>query len=148
MSGKRIGERLSGLVPLSGHDIEEILSEQYSTGKRFGDIAIRMGLCNPEHVWAAWSSQLAESPQRVDLDRFAVDTQALAYVPVEVAKRYHIIPVRRLNDDLVIAVDEAAFPTITTELLGVLQEKLQYVLSNHGQIATAIRFYYRQAAAA
>src|SRR5262249_45936680 len=135
MSGKRIGERLSGIVPLSGHDIEEILSEQASTGRRFGDIAIQMGLCAPEHIWRAWSGQLSESPQRVNLEEFGVDTQALEHVSVEIASRYHIIPVRLMNDRLVIAVDEAAFEMIKTELLGVLPENVHYVLSNHHQIA-------------
>src|SRR5690349_16209988 len=98
MSGKRIGERLSRMVPLSGHDIEEILSEQGSTGKRFGDIALQLGLCTPEHIWRAWSGQLAESPQRVNLEQFAIDSQAIAHLPVGIVVRYHVMPVRVLCD--------------------------------------------------
>ncbi len=148
MSGKRMGERLSRMVPLSGHDIEEILSEQISTGRRFGDIALRLGLCRPEHIWRAWSNQLAESPQRVELNDFGIDAQAVGCVPASIAIKHHIIPVRVLCDVLVVAVDEAAYPEVAKQLLTTLRVKLQFVLSNHQQIATAIRTYYAQSSAA
>jgi type IV pilus assembly protein PilB len=148
MSGKRIGERLSNMVPLSGHDIEEILSEQGTTGKRFGDIAIQLGLCSPEHIWRAWGNQLAEKPQRRDLDEFGIDAQAVEHLPRQVAVRYHVIPVRMLGDELVIAVDEAAYPEVAKELIALLGSKLIFVLSSHTQIARAIRSYYPQCTAA
>ena len=148
MSGKRIGERLSNMVPLSGHDIEEILSEQNSTGKRFGDIALQLGLCSPEHVWRAWSSQLAENPQRVNLDDFAIDYQAVGCLPARIALRFHVMPLRVLGDELVIAVDESAYPEVARQLLQVLKHKAQFVLSSHHQIARAIRQYYSKSSAA
>lgn len=148
MSGKRIGERLSSMVPLSGHDIEEILSEQGATGRRFGDIALQLGLCQPEHVWLAWSSQLAEKPQRINIDEVGIDAQAVAHVPREVAVRYHVMPLRVLGDCLVLAVDEAAFPLIQVELSSVLHEKVLFVFSRHHAIAKALRAYYPQANAA
>jgi type IV pilus assembly protein PilB len=148
MSGKRIGERLSGMVPLSGHDIEEILSEQGASGRRFGDIALQMGLCTPEHIWRAWSSQLAESPQRFDLDQFGIDSQATAHLPYSVAVGYHVMPIRILGDELVIAVDESAYPEVAKKLLAMLHGKAQFVLSSHQQIARAIRRYYARSSAA
>jgi hypothetical protein len=149
MSGKLIGERLSHMVPLSGHDIEEILSEQCSTGKRFGEVALQFGFCTPEHVWRAWSSQLAEKPQRVNLDEFGIDAQAVGYLPSEVALRYHSMPVRVLGDELVIAVVESAYPEVARQLLAILHTtKLIFVLSSHAEIARAIRTYYAQSTAA
>jgi type IV pilus assembly protein PilB len=148
MSGNRMGERLSRMVPLSGHDIEEILSEQSATGRRFGDIALQLGLCRPEHVWRAWSSQLAESPQRVDLNEFGIDAQAVAHLPANIAIQYHVIPVRVLSDTLVLAIDEAAYPEVAKRLISILRMKVQFVLSSHYQIAQAIRAYYAQSSAA
>jgi len=148
MSGKRIGERLSNMVPLSGHDIEEILSEQNSTGKRFGDIALQLGLCSPEHVWRAWSSQLAENPQRVNLDDFGIDCQAVGYLPAQIALRFHVMPLRVLGDELVVAVDESAYPEVAKQLLSILDQKFIFVLSSHAQISRAIRSYYQRSSAA
>jgi hypothetical protein len=148
MSGNRIGERLSQMVPLSGHDVEEILAEQNATGKRFGNIAILLGLCSPEQVWRAWSSQLAENPQRVNLDEFGIDSQAVAHLPQEIAVRYHVIPIRLLGDEVVLAIDEAVYPAYAKELLNLLNDKVIFVLCSHAQIARAIRDYYAQSIAA
>jgi hypothetical protein len=148
MSGKRIGERLSHMVPLSGHDIEEILSEQGTTGKRFGDIAIQLGLCSPEHIWRAWSSQLLENPQRVNLDEFGIDAQAVAYLSASVATRLHVMPIRVLGPELVVAVDEAAYPLVRKELIALLKDQVIFVLSSHQQISRALRAYYPQSTAA
>ena len=43
----RFGELLSRLVPLSGHDIEEILQEQSANRRKFGDIALS---CSPSEA--------------------------------------------------------------------------------------------------
>src|SRR4051794_24590694 len=95
-TGKRIGELLSQMVPLSGHDIDEILHEQSATRKSFGDIALSMGLCRPEHIWKAWCGQLLidTDPRRIDLERFGIDSQAVGCIPHETARRLNIIPVR------------------------------------------------------
>jgi type IV pilus assembly protein PilB len=148
MSGKRIGERLSNIIPLTGHDIEEILAEQSATGKRFGDIAIQLGLAAPEDVWRAWGTQLAEAPQRVDLHKFHIDSQAVMHIPSQIAIRYHIIPVRILDNELVIAVDESAYPDVVHELFGVINYKVKYILCSHRQIAESLRSYYPRASAA
>lgn len=141
MSDKRFGARLSQVVPLSHHDIEEILSEQGASGKRFGDIAIELGLCSPEHVWQAWSSQLAESPQRINLDHFAIDAQAANVLPPEFAARYHVIPIRMLGNELVLAIDESAYPDGAQEVIAILQRPVRFVLATHQQIARALRRY-------
>ena len=51
MQRQKIGDLLKRLVPLSAHDVDEILHEQRHSQQRFGETAIAMGLCRPEHVW-------------------------------------------------------------------------------------------------
>lgn len=142
MSGKRIGEQLSKIIPLSGHDIEDILSHQGWTGRRFGDIAIQLGLAQPDDITKAWSAQLLESPQRVNLDNFNVDVQALNHLPKEAALKYHILPVRVVDDSLVVAIDEAAYPDASYKLPQELHCKMRFVLASHNQITRALRTYY------
>ena len=45
---QKFGELLSRMVPLSGHDVEEILSEQNSNRRKFGDIALAWETCTRE----------------------------------------------------------------------------------------------------
>src|SRR5437762_10593664 len=98
----RMGELLSKLVPLSGHDVEEILHEQDSTRRRFGEIALAWGLCRPEHVWNAWCDQLVHSGEKIDLKRMAIDSRAVACIPAELARQLNILPIRLINDTLIL----------------------------------------------
>ena len=101
----RIGELLSELVELSGHDVEEILHEQQTTQRRFGEIALSWGLCQPEHVWSAWSRQVGNGTdvQRVDLDRDGIDAQAVALLHANVARAFRVIPIRADAQEVVLA---------------------------------------------
>ncbi len=141
MSCKRIGEILSGLVPLSGHDIEEILSEQSATRQRFGDIALAMGLCRPEHIWKACSTQLDSGPRRIDLGALGIDSGAVEHVSAEIARRYCAVPVRVMADQLVVAVEESSLEGAAAALQGHAL-KVNFVLADREQIEQAIATYY------
>jgi len=67
---------------------------------------------------------------------------------VGIALQYHVVPVRVLDDEVVIAIDEAAYPQVAKELLAIIHEKVRFVLSDHDQIARAIRSYYPRSSAA
>lgn len=148
MATKRIGEILSQLVPLSGHDIEEIMHEQAvsktrQTRKSFGDIALSMGLCRPEHVWRAWCRQLMDGPPRcIDLDRTGVDTQALSYVPPELAEELCIVPVRVLGNVLIVAISSDAIGLAATKLPSRVNKELRFAIADPAAIQRAINKYY------
>ena len=104
---QRIGAVLSRMGQLSPHDINEILTEQRTTGARFGEIALALGLVQPEHVWAAWCAQLERQLERVDLDEIGIDAQAVERVPAELALGLQVVPVRLFERELVVAVSDA-----------------------------------------
>jgi hypothetical protein len=143
MSQLLFGELLSRLVTLSRHDVNEILAEQATTRHRFGEIAIRHGLCQPEHVWAAWCDQLVETVQRVDLDRLGVDAQAAAMVPGDVARRLGVIPVRHLDGRLVVAIaDDSDAAHAAIELGRVSDQVLRFVVADAAQVRRAQAVYF------
>jgi hypothetical protein len=149
-NGKRIGELLSQLVPLSGHDIDEILHEQSATRKPFGDIALAMGLCRPEHVWKAWHGQLLidNSPRRIDLDRLGIDAQALSCIPQELACRLNIVPVRVLGDLLIVATSDRSLFDLSDSLSEVTGKQVRFVLTDDAAVRRAIATYYPKLQAA
>jgi hypothetical protein len=150
MPAKRIGEILSRLVPLSLHDVEEILSEQSARPtRRFGDIGLSLGLCRPEHVWRAWTAQLSESPRPIDLDELGIDAQAMSHVSAEVARLLRVIPVRALGDEIVIATESANLLAVAHALAQSVRLKLIVVAAaDPAQLARAIEHYYPIAATA
>src|SRR5438552_3431719 len=112
----RFGELLGRLTTISRHDVEEILNEQASTQRRFGEIALAWGLCRPEHVWNVWCSQLTTNGDKIDLKRIAIDSRAIDCVTGEVARSLKILPIRLINEMLIIAAAdvsvEAKFPSL------------------------------------
>ncbi len=142
MSSRRIGEILSNLVPLSEHDIEDILSEQSASRKRFGDIALSMGLCRPEHTWQACSTQLDAGPQLIDLDALGIDTQAIEHLPAKTARALEVVPVRVFGDELLIATHAHSLNTAADVLPIILTERIKFVLAEREQIEQALAAYY------
>src|SRR5450432_1950511 len=92
MQQPRIGHVLKKMLRLSEMDIEEVLNEQHATHRRFGEIALLLGMCAPQDVWNAWFSQLATHTPWIDLNEFGVDAQAVRQVSPEIAQAYQMVP--------------------------------------------------------
>jgi hypothetical protein len=142
MPHRRLGELLAELVPISDHDIEEILHEQATRNLRFGEIAIAMGLCGPEHVWRAWCRQAVDEIERVDLEAIGIDAQATLHLPRELALRYSAVPLRRAGGQLIIATSPQSLSEAAAELPRVVSKNIKFVLANAEQVQLALQRYY------
>ena len=146
MANQRIGELLSRIVPLSGHDVDEVLHEQaimHARGehKRFGGIALALGLCRPEHVWRAWCAQLGDAPRPIDLDAFGIDTQATAFISAATARRFNVIPVRIFADFLIVAAEREDAIDVA-ELSALTGKQVRLVRADPHALRRAIDTYY------
>jgi hypothetical protein len=141
----RIGELLSQIVPLSGHDVEEILQEQSANRRRFGEIALSWGLCKPEHVWDAWCRQsTVGGAEAVDLEKIGVDAQAAAMLPADVARQLGVIPVRVASDAALIATSDTAPEHASEPLARHLHRRIKFVHAQREQLLRMIDVYYPQ----
>jgi hypothetical protein len=143
----RIGELLSQIVPLSGHDVEEILQEQSSNRRRFGEIALAWGLVRPEHVWDAWCKQSADETETVDLEKIGIDAQAAALLSGEVARQLGVIPVRVANDAALVATSDTAPEHASEPLSRLLHRRIKFVHAQRDQLLHMIEVYYPQPSA-
>lgn len=143
---QRIGEVLRRLVPLSSHDVDEVLQEQRGTAKRFGEVAMSLGLCRPEHIWKAWATQTTDTVQRVDLNEVGIDSQAVAMLPSDVAMKFGAIAIRSSHDQLVIATSDVCFEEAAIALPTIVRTKIKFVIADAQQIQAAIDHYYRKSA--
>ena len=143
MSQARFGELLGRYVPLSRHDVDEILAEQVATRQRFGAIALSRGMCEVEHVWSAWCEQLVGGVQRVDLAHVGVDARAAAMLRPDTARRLNVLPVRSHGDHLVVAVGADADPAaVAAEVAAATGKQPRFVTADARQLAAAIATYY------
>jgi hypothetical protein len=138
----RFGELLSRLVPLSGHDVEEILQEQTTNRRKFGDIALSWGLCKPEHLWDAWVQQSSPDSEVVDLDKVGVDAQAAALLPADAASRLNVIPVRAASDIVLVATCDAAPDHMNDALAELLHRRIKFVRVEAEQLQRMMERYY------
>lgn len=136
------GELLGRFVPLSGHDVAEILEDQAVSHRRFGDIALRLGLCRPDHVWRAWGVQLSQQTQQVDLEVLGIDAQAVACLDGPTAREFQVIPIRALEDQVICATSERHLARVAEILPQRMARKAQFVLADERQVASAIERYY------
>ena len=137
----RFGELLSRMVPLSGHDVEEILQEQSATRRRFGEIALAWGLCKPEHVWNAWCQQSEGGTETVDLEKIGVDSQAATMLPAHVAREHHVIPLRVAEGAVLLATANGAMEH-SDELAALLHRRVTFVHTDMKQLEKALDRYY------
>jgi hypothetical protein len=138
----KIGQFLQQLVPLSNQDIAEILEEQKLSRGLFGQIAITWGLCQPEHVWQAWSEQLTQFPGNVDIERAGVDTQALSLLPREIAEQFGVLPLRAMGGRMIVAASADTLDRASRHLPAMLGKQMQFVVADRKQIAHMIKMAY------
>ena len=143
MSRMRMGQLLEQMGKLSGHDIDEILQEQLSGGPKrpFGEIALTMGLCEPQHIWHAWVNQLSQNMEKVNLASLGVDAQAVAMMPRDLAVRFCAVPVRIVGGELIIALSDPAHAAVFDSLRETLHAHPHYVLAEADQIRLMISRY-------
>jgi len=136
------GELLGRYATLSGHDVAEILEEQSNSQRRFGEIALAHGLCEPQHVWKAWWEQLGDMPPLVDLLTIGIDTQAVKRLPARMARQLNVIPLRAMGNQMVMAASEASFPRAAGLLPERLNLRIKFVLAQDKQLREAIEACY------
>jgi hypothetical protein len=127
---------------LSPHDVNEILTEQRTTGARFGEIALALGLVQPEHIWSAWCAQLAKRLEHVDLKQVGIDAQAVEWLPREVAVALQVMPIRVWEGRMVLAVTDALRAGALNEFAQRAGLEIRCVLADARQIAEALAEYY------
>jgi hypothetical protein len=145
----RFGELLGRIVELSPHDVHEILAEQQSTRRRFGEIALSWGLCRPEHIWRAWAEQAIADDEVVDLDAVGVDAQAVSQLHGELAMRLRVIPIRSFEDQIVIATPRRLDELDEKDVAAIrasVDKTPRFVRADLTQINELIEAYYQPVA--
>ncbi|HEX8339960.1 MAG TPA: hypothetical protein VF624_03535 [Tepidisphaeraceae bacterium] len=148
MNSARIGQILSRLVPLSDHDVEEILHEQKSSRLRFGEAALALGFARPGDVWSAWCEQRACDGGEVDLDAIGVDAQATRCVTPAAAWRHRAVAVRVSGLSVVVASDRVLDENERASVAAATSLRVVFVQAAPHQIDTALRRYYALATTA
>jgi len=102
MPRKRLGDVLIERGFITPEQLEGALKDQPVSGKRLGDILVEAGLITEDQLIEAVSDRLAIP--KLSLDAMVIDPAVIRLVPVDLARRYTLIPVFAIGNTLTLAM--------------------------------------------
>lgn len=99
---KRLGDLLIEVGLITQEQLDKALSAQQRMGKRLGKVLVELGYISEQSMIEVLEFQLGIP--HVDLSMIVIDPEVAALIPEAVAKRYQIIPIRREQDKVVLAM--------------------------------------------
>jgi len=99
---KRLGDILIEAGVLNKDQLEKALSVQKSTGERLGKALINLGFLTEEQIVQALETQLGV--RRISLAGTTISREVAATIPLSLAERYQIIPVKKEGKKLTLAM--------------------------------------------
>jgi len=137
---RKLGELLVQDKIITQSDLEAALKKQEENGASLGRILIEMGLASEWEMAAALGKQL--NVPFITLSHYEIDPQILASIPVEIVKRYQIVPVDRTGDTLTVALADPSNIFLLDELRLLTKCNIVPVISFESDIKEAIERYY------
>jgi hypothetical protein len=103
---RRLGDVLIEAKVLTETQLESALTDQRRTDLRLGDVLLRLNLVTERQVREALSTQLGIV--FVDLDGMSLDSGLAGLLSEGYARRHRVIPVRKTEDRVTVAMEEPA----------------------------------------
>ncbi len=118
----------------------EALKVQKNEGGKLGEIIIKMNFITEKGILEALSDQFG-IPQ-INLDQTEIDPDVIPLIPLNTIRRFHIMPIRKMNNMLTIAISDPtkAFDLKEIKLLTGLD--IEPLLASENAIAKAIETHY------
>ncbi|MEA4901053.1 GspE/PulE family protein [Desulfitobacterium sp.] len=137
---KRLGEILVEAGKLTSAELEKALAEQTKTKKHLGEVLAELHFLSENEILDALSKQL--SLDRIDLEREFINPEVARCIPREVAKKYHLIPIRENNNKLIVAMNDPLNIFAIDDITFITKKAVQPCLANYDAIEKAIEQYF------
>lgn len=138
---KKLGDILVEKGLISQDQLKAILEQQMASGERLGKALINSGLVNEQQIMLALQQQLGIP--YADLDRMRIDPTLEDLVPVNLARRYNLVPVKLEMGALFVAMDDPMNFIAIEDLRMVTQLEIKPMVAPLESILNAIRQLYR-----
>jgi type IV pilus assembly protein PilB len=133
-----LGEILVDRGAITSADVDAALAVQQSSDLRLGEILLQLDLLLPQVVVDALASQ--RGLRVVDLRRIAPEADAIASLPESVARKLHVLPLRKTATGLDVAV---ADPDIEAQLRDEAHLDVRLFLAPETEIDQGIEQFYK-----
>lgn len=139
----KLGDLLVSANKINKSQLEEALQQQkIIKTKRIGEILVDMGFVKEEDILEVLEAQL-KMPS-IDLANYKINSRATALIPENIARRYNIIPIDKIDNKLILAMSDPfnIFAIDDVKLLTGMDIKV--VISLKSVIQKAIDKFYRE----
>ena len=138
-----LGQLLVDGRVLTPEQLQHALEVKQTTGKRLGEIVVDLGFTTEGAIAGALAEQY--ELEFVDLDHVALDREAVALLPEELARRYEALPLRILEDGtLLLAVTDPTNLANADDLRFALGSSFRIAVAERGRLELAIARAYRR----
>lgn len=125
---------------ISPDQLKTAIDEQKRTGKRLGDILVRLGYISQYELVAFLSKQYGVPA--INLDEFDVMPEVLKFIPRESAVKHSLIPINRSGGTLVVAMSDPSNIFAIDELKFATGHNIEVVVASEDSIKNAIERHY------
>lgn len=140
MARKKIGDLLVDQGLITPAELNEALRLQTSTGKRLGNILVDQGKLTEEQLVEIISSRL--SIPKISLEQLVIDPSAVQRVPVDLARRYTVIPVFAMGNTITLAMADPLNIIAIDEIKYLTKCDIKRAVAGSADIKKAIDQYY------
>ena len=137
---KKLGEYLLEVGLIDEKTLANALAIQKIKKKKIGQILIDMGVADEEEIAKALANQLMIPFLR--LNEVAVPEEIISLVPSQVAENYLLLPVKKTEEGLLVAMADPLDLYAVDDLRFVTQLPIRIAVSTQGEILEAINKYY------
>jgi type IV pilus assembly protein PilB len=137
---KRIGEMLIEAGKITQEQLEKALAMQKRSGNRLGKILVEMGAITETGLLRVLERSMGIP--LIDLSTIRPDKEAVRLVPMSLAERHVVIPIRKKGNRLTVAMLDPTNFFAIDDLRMVTQSEIEPVLAVEADIQRAIDQYY------
>ena len=137
---KSIGSILVDVELVTQDDIEKALGLQKLSGKRLGEVLVNMGVVSDDDIRWALAEQL--NLPYVNIRKDQIDPDVAKLLPEKLARRYHVIPILKIENELTVVVDDPLNTTIIRDIEKMTKSEVKISLGRISDILLAIDEIY------
>lgn len=140
MTRKRLGDLLVERGVITQQQLNDALVIQEKTGERLGNILVAKGIINEDQLLEAVSERLGIP--KLSLGQLVIDPQVVQRVPVEIARRYTIIPIFAIGNTITLAMADPLNIIAIDEIRYQTNADIKRTIARADEIREAIDRYY------
>ncbi len=137
---KTIGSILLDVELVTQEDIDRALELQKQTGQRLGEVLVSLGVVSDDDIRWALAEQL--NLPYVNIRKDQIDVDVATMIPEKLARRYHVIPILKIDDELTVVVDDPLNTTIIKDIEAITRSQVRISLGRTSDIMLAIDEIY------